>query len=134
MVRFLLIKLKNKKKAPKIETTVKLLQFFIFILTASGAVLTHFKLSIFVPNVLALSTMISTIMEQEQLIVKLSSTNGIYMQLEQLKCYWQGLSLVDKRKPSNSNYIVENTESILISQLSSYVQAVKSVNNEKDDD
>ena len=132
-VRLDSIILKNKKKAPKIETTVKLLQFFIFILTASGAVLTHFKLSIFVPNVLALSTMISTIMEQEQLIVKLSSTNGIYMQLEQLKCYWQGLSLVDKRKPSNSNYIVENTESILISQLSSYVQAVKSV-NEKDDD
>ena len=72
-------------------------------------------------------------MEQEQLMVKLSSTNGIYMQLEQLRCYWNGLSLVDKRKISNANYIVENTESIIISQLSAYVQAVKSV-NEKDDE
>ena len=106
-VRLDSIIVKNKTKAPGIERTVKSLQIIIFILTASGALLSHLNLSIFVPNVLALATMISTIMDQEQLIVKLSSTNGIYMQLEQLKCYWQGLCLVDKRKSSNSNYIVE---------------------------
>ena len=124
---------KNKKNAPKYEFFLKLFQFLIFLFTASGAFLSHINLSIWVPIVLAFSTMLSTIMEQEQLMVKLSSTNGIYMQLEQLRCYWHGLCLVDKRKVSNANYIVENTESILISQLSSYVQAVKSV-NEKDDD
>lgn len=123
----------NKNEAPNIENLVKTLQVVIFLLTASGSLLSHLQLSVWVPIVLAFSTMLATIMEQKQLVVKLNSTNGIYMQLEQLKCYWQGLSLIERRKYNNGTYIVENTESIVISQLSAYVQAVKSV-NEKDDE
>jgi hypothetical protein len=76
-------------------------------------------------------------MEQKQYkvranIIKLSP----YMQLEQLKCYWQGLPpVIERRKHSNATYLVENTEATITAEFVTYTQAMRTaLSQQRSDD
>ena len=43
-----------------------------------------------------------------------------------MSCFWQGLSIIERRKHSNATYVVETAEAAVMNELSSYIQAVKS--------
>ena len=125
--RLNLILYRHKKRAPKLERTVHLTQTCIFIITASAAFVSHIGHARWVPVIMSVVTMMTSVMEQKQLILRLTSTNSVHMQLEQLMCFWQGLSIIERRKHSNATYVVETAEAAVLNELASYIQAVKSV-------
>lgn len=124
---------KHKRRGPILERSVQILQIIIFIITASGAFLSHLGYVYWVPLTMSFSATIVTIMEQKQLIFRLSSTNTVLIQMEQLLCYWQGLSIIERRKHSNATFIVETAENAILNELSGYIQAIRSTNNEDRD-
>ena len=128
--RLNLILYRHKRQSPWLERIVYFMQTFIFIITASAAFVSHIGYAQWVPVIMSVATMLTSIMEQKQLILRLTSTNSVHMQLEQLMCFWQGLSIIERRKHSNATYVVETTEAAVMNELASYIQAVKSVVND----
>ena len=129
--RLNLILYRHKKRSPYLERIVYVMQTIVFIITASAAFVSHIGYAQWVPVIMSVATMITSIMEQKQLILRLTSTNSVYMQLEQLMCFWQGLSIIERRKHSNATYVVETAEAAVMNELASYIQAVKSVVKEE---
>ncbi len=114
-----------KVLSPRLKRSLQCFQIMIFLCTAAGSLLAHLGFSRWVPALMAFIASITTIMEQKQYSLRLSASNSVQMQLEQLKCYWQGLSIIERRKFVNASYMVETTEATVVSQYTAYTQAVR---------
>ena len=125
---------KYQKQSYWLESIVFYLQVILFFTTASGAILAYLGQVAWVPVLMSFVATVTTFMDNKQYKLRLISANTAQMHLEQLQCYWQGLSVIERRKYNNATYLVENTEATVTSEFSVYVQAVKTARNNSDDD
>ena len=102
--------------------------------TASGAILAYLGQVAWVPVLMAFVATLTTYMDNKQYKLRLISANSAQVNLEQLQCYWQGLSVIERRKYNNASYLVENTEATVTSEFSVYVQAVKTARKRSDEE
>jgi hypothetical protein len=65
-------------------------------------------------------------------VFRVTSSNAARTQLDQSYCFWQGLSIIERRRFSNATYIVESAEATVIANLAQYAQAIRSANTSKD--
>ena len=132
--RLQLLLSKYQKQSYWLESTVFYLQVILFLTTASGAIFAFLGQVAWVPVLMAFVATLTTYMDNKQFKLRLISANSAQMHLEQLQCYWQGLSVIERRKYNNASYLVENTEATVTSEFSVYVQAVKTARKRSDEE
>ena len=97
-----------------------------------GAMLVYLDMAEWVAVLMAAAASISSIIDDKQLPMRLMASNNARIQLEKLLCYWQGLSVIERRRFSTATYIVETVESTVIAELLAYSQAIRSQQDASD--
>jgi len=91
-------------------------------------------LSVFIPAVLALSTTINAWTNYQQVELRLLQTNAAQGQLNQLLVWWDGLSMIEKRVPSNKDKLITESENVILSQATIYSGSNNSSSADQDGD
>ena len=94
-------------------------------MTAITTVLAYLGLAVWVPVAVALASSISTVIDFEQLTTRLRNVNQSKMALENLRIWWQSLSMVEKRLPVNKEFLVRITEEHMNAEISAFVKGTQ---------
>ena len=116
----------HKTQAPRLDKIITRLRFFIFVFTSMGAMLVYLGLAGWVAVLMAIAASLSSIIDDKQMPIRLMASNNARIELEKLICYWQGLSVIERRRFSTASYIVETVESTVIAELLAYSQSIRS--------
>eukprot|EP00931_Biecheleriopsis_adriatica_P061316 TRINITY_DN36870_c0_g1_i1.p1 TRINITY_DN36870_c0_g1~~TRINITY_DN36870_c0_g1_i1.p1 ORF type:complete len:169 (+),score=42.06 TRINITY_DN36870_c0_g1_i1:220-726(+) len=101
------------------------LQIFVFFLTAlmSTATVLHFER--WVPFIVALITSTNSTLEFENINTQLRNINQSLEALKNLRIWWQSLSMVERRMPSNKEILVSSTEATADAEISAWIKTLK---------
>ena len=113
---------------------VLLVDVLTILLTSASTLLVSQGMSGWVPLNVAAVSAITTASNQLGLRPKLRAANEAITKLNQLKLWWQGLTLIQKRDTSNKTYLVNETEMCHLVELNSYVSASVAANKPQDDE
>ena len=118
---------------------VLVLQVLTFFLTAALAAATPLGYEAWIPIVVSCISFLTGIMEFEALSSQLRNVNQSLEPLKNLHFWWQSLSMVERRMPSNKNELVACTEATADSEISAWKKTLKvksaasAGSNEKDE-
>ena len=122
----------NKSPGLAIQSQISLVLGVL--LAVSSSIISTFDLSVFIPAVLALSTTINAWTNYQQVELRLLQTNAAQGQLNQLLVWWDGLSTIEKRVPSNKDKLITESENVILSQATIYSGSNNSSSADQDGD
>jgi hypothetical protein len=93
------------------------------LITAVTAGLAAFGAQLWVPVALALATLLEFLIAYQQLESRIPASNACIATLTGLLTHWNGVSLIAKRMPRNTELLVNTTETALLLKHEAFVQA-----------
>jgi hypothetical protein len=79
------------------------------------------KLPHFITLSLGFGSVFSAILEYQGVETRMERVNSANISLQKLMVWWHGLSVIEKRIPSNKTMLVETMESIILAEAGSVV-------------
>ena len=104
---------------------VLVLQVLTYFLTAAMAAATPLGYEAWIPVLVSFISFFTGIMEFEALSSQLRNVNQSLESLKNLHFWWQSLSMVERRMPSNKNELVACTEATADSEISAWKKTLK---------
>lgn len=104
---------------------VMVLQVLTYFLTAALAAATPLGYEAWIPVLVSFISFFNGIMEFEALSSQLRNVNQSLESLKNLHFWWQSLSMVERRMPSNKNELVACTEATADSEISAWKKTLK---------
>eukprot|EP00163_Fabomonas_tropica_P028291 TRINITY_DN5729_c0_g1_i1.p1 TRINITY_DN5729_c0_g1~~TRINITY_DN5729_c0_g1_i1.p1 ORF type:complete len:1177 (+),score=355.56 TRINITY_DN5729_c0_g1_i1:530-3532(+) len=114
-----------RKRTPMLEKELRRFQWSIYILTGGSALLGTFGVELWIAVVTAFTTTLTALLEYHQVQGRLMRYNMTVAQLENVQIWWHSLSAVEKASPVRMQYLVDTTESILESEMATWLSAQK---------
>ena len=130
-IRLIPMMAKFSVKAPGLNTGINTVTCVVIGLSVCSSVFSSFDLTVFIPLCMAFSSAMTAWMSYKQTELRLLQTNGAKQTLHQLMVWWDSLSMIEKRVPSNKENLVQVTESSIQGQVVSYTSASRG-NSEED--
>jgi len=121
-------------KAPGLALTSQVALIMGVLLAVSSSIISTFGFSVYIPAVLAFSSTISGWTNYQQVELRLLQTNAAQSQLNQLLVWWDGLSMIEKRVPSNKDRLITESENVILSQATIYSGSNSSNSADRDGD
>jgi len=115
--------LEHQRQAPRYEAVVTTMGFAVLVANVGTAGLSAVGLELWVPLLLSSAAAIQSMLSYTQLSLRLESANAVVCQLNQLLCWWQGLTIIERRIECNREFLIETCESVYLSANSSVVAA-----------
>jgi len=107
------------KRAQALCARQQLFQFAIFILTSASTFLGATAKMQWIPVALALGAVFSSISAYQELDSRLERTNIAIVSLRKLLIWWHGLSVIEKRIPTNKTALINTMENIIQAEAGS---------------
>ena len=104
---------------------VLVLQVLTYFLTAALAAATPLGYKAWMPVLVSFISFFARIMEFDALSSQLRNVNQSLESLKNLHFWWQSLSMVERRMPSNKNELVACTEATADSEISAWKKTLK---------
>jgi len=114
-----------RRKTVKLDRQWQLLQWSIYILGGLGTFLAAINREIWVAITNAIATAIASFLDFKQLDSTLMCYNQAACNLENLLCWWHALTDEARANPDNIKKLVENTEKVIQSETSSWVEEMR---------
>ncbi|MCP4352787.1 MAG: SLATT domain-containing protein [Desulfobacterales bacterium] len=112
-------------KTEKVEKQLRLLEWLIYIIGGLGTLLAAVGLELWVALTNSLVAAFGAFIKHRMLQESLTKYNQAATALTNVRCWWISLPAAEQAKKSNINLLVENTEGILRSEFSSWVQEMQ---------
>ena len=112
-------------RSRELSRKVQALQVSIFFLTAVLAAASPLGYDAWIPIVVSIISFFTGILEFEALSSQLRNVNQSLESLKNLHFWWQSLSMVERRMPSNKNELVASTEATADSEISAWKKTLK---------
>lgn len=109
-------------------------QVLIFLLSATATALSTFKCLLIVPMVIAVMSTLQSLLSFLNMSACIRNLNNSVLTLKSLRIWWQSLSMVETRMPSNFDYLVEVTESCVDAEVSTWVKSTATVKKNPGED
>jgi hypothetical protein len=123
--RFLPLMQYHTIRSAQLTKRVQILQILQFFLTALLAGSAPLGFERWVPAFVAVVTFITGTLEFENYPAQLRNVNQSLEVLKNLRIWWQSLSMVERRMPSNKEYLVTGTETTADSEISAWKKTLK---------
>lgn len=114
-----------EKRAPSLSFKLSTMQFLIFIATTTSTALGSFNLPTYIPIAMSFGGAIGGVVAYQNLEQRLQRVNAALVAVQRLMVWWHGLSVIEKRIPSNKTFLVNTMEGII--QLEAGSVAVNSM-------
>lgn len=114
-----------KQRTRALEKRLKRLQWLIYIIGGVSTLLAALGLELWIALTTALVTAISTYMEYQQIETTLVKYNQAANDLANVRSWWVALSAAEQEKQSDIDMLVRQTERILHSEFSGWVQEMQ---------
>jgi len=134
MLRVLPLARRLRKDAPKLMKQTGLLQALILLASGVATILAAFNYSLYVTIAVAFVVAFSALQEFEGIQNKLRSTNETLRTLDEVIHWWGSLSVVERRKSSTLEEVVERTEEAYMTLVTQAVATSKKKKKEGDDE
>ncbi|MDM8554830.1 SLATT domain-containing protein [Desulfococcaceae bacterium HSG7] len=112
-------------KTAKLEKRSRLLGWLVFIMGGLGTMLAAFNMGMWVALTNSMGAAFGIHMKYEMLQESLTKYNQTAVALTNVRNWWLSLSVTEQAEKSNITILVENTEGILRSEFSSWVQEMQ---------
>ena len=126
--RFLPMLQYYSRRSRQLSRAVQTIQVSIFFLTGVLAAAGPLGYDVWIPVVVSITFFLGSILEFEALSSQLRNVNQSLESLKNLQFWWQSLSMVERRMPSNKNELVASTEATADSEISSWKKTLKTLN------
>jgi hypothetical protein len=123
--RFLPLMQYHTIRSAQLTKRVQILQILQFFLTALLAGSAPLGFERWVPAFVAIVTFITGTLEFENYPAQLRNVNQSLEVLKNLRIWWQSLSMVERRMPSNKEFLVVGTETTADSEISAWKKTLK---------
>ena len=114
-----------RRKTVKLDRQWQLLQWSIYIWGGLGTFLAAIRAEIWIAITNAIATAIASFLDFKQLDSTLICYNQAACNLENLLCWWHALTDEARANPDNMKKLVENTEKVIQSEMSSWVEEMR---------
>ncbi len=114
-----------RRKTVKIDRQWQFLQWSIYLWGGFGTFLAATRAEIWVAITNAIATAIASFLDFKQLDSTLMCYNQAACNLENLLCWWHALTDEARANPDNIKKLVENTEKVIQSETSSWVEEMR---------
>jgi len=94
--------------------------------------LAAFKTTLVVPLVVSSTTAVVAVQSFEQLSPRVRNLNAAVAALKSLRIWWQSLSMVEKRMPTNKNHLISVTEGTVDVEVSAWMKSTTSSRRKPD--
>jgi len=111
-----------RTKTQKLERQLKYLQWLIYIIGGIGTLLAALGLELWIALTGALVTALGTYLEYQQIESTLLTYNQAATELANVRSWWIALSASEQEEQSNIDMLVQQTERILYSEFSGWMQ------------
>lgn len=112
-------------KTAKLEKRLRLLEWLVYIVGGVGTALAAFGFELWIALTSALTAAFATHMKYEMLQESLTKYNQAAAALTNIRNWWISLSAAEQSKTTNIDLLLDNTEGILRSEFSSWVQEMQ---------
>jgi len=112
-------------KTAKLEKRLRRLEWLVYIVGGVGTMLAAFNMELWVALTGALVAAFGTHMKYEMLQETLTKYNQAAVALTNVRSWWISLSAAEQAKKTNITMLIENTEGILRSEFSSWIQEMQ---------
>jgi hypothetical protein len=114
-----------RRKTVKLDSQWQRLQWSIYVWGGLGTFLAAIKTEIWIAITNAIATAIASFLDFKQLDSTLMCYNQAACNLENLLCWWHALTDEARANPDNIKKLVENTEKVIQSETSSWVEEMR---------
>lgn len=114
-----------RRKTVKLDRQWQFLQWSIYIWGGLGTFLAAINREIWVAITNAIATAVASFLDFKQLDITMMSYNQTACNLENLLCWWHALTDEARANPENIKKLVENTEKVIQSETSSWVEEMR---------
>jgi hypothetical protein len=114
-----------RRKTLKLDSQWQFLQWSIYVWGGLGTFLAAIKAEIWIAITNAIATAIASFLDFKQLDSTLMCYNQAACNLENLLCWWHALTDEARANPDNIKKLVENTEKVIQSETSSWVEEMR---------
>ncbi len=111
-----------RSKTQKLEKQLKRLQWLIYIVGGIGTLLAALGLELWIALTGAIVTALGTYLEYQQIEATLLKYNQAATDLANVRSWWIALSAAEQEEQSNIDMLVQQTERILFSEFSGWMQ------------
>lgn len=111
-----------RHKTQKLERQLKRLQWLIYAIGGLGTLLAALGLELWIALTGALVTALGTYLEYQQIEATLLTHNQAASELANVRSWWIALSAAEQEEQSNIDMLVQQTERILYSEFSGWMQ------------
>ncbi len=112
-------------KTNQLERKLKVLQWSIYVIGGLGTLLAAVGFELWVALTAALAAAFTTYLEYQQTENTLTKYNQTAVNLDNVRNWWLGLTATERTDPTNVSLLVENTEQVLQSELTGWVQQMQ---------
>eukprot|EP00747_Dinoflagellata_sp_TGD_P091073 gnl/TRDRNA2_/TRDRNA2_164931_c5_seq1.p1 gnl/TRDRNA2_/TRDRNA2_164931_c5~~gnl/TRDRNA2_/TRDRNA2_164931_c5_seq1.p1 ORF type:complete len:155 (+),score=25.92 gnl/TRDRNA2_/TRDRNA2_164931_c5_seq1:50-466(+) len=112
------------ERMPVLDRNWSIVQLVILLGTLVSAVLGILSLQTWIPMTVAMVAGIESIAQFEQTSSQLTGANASLAQLKKLRIWWQSLSMVEKRMPTNKTQLVEEAEEAIEGEVAAWTQGL----------
>lgn len=125
-----------RRKTVKLDRQWQFLQWSIYVWGGLGTFLAAIRAEIWIAITSAIATAIASFLDFKQLDSTMMCYNQAACNLENLLCWWHALTDEGRTNPENIKKLVENTEKVIQSETSSWVEEMREALSElyKDND
>lgn len=113
------------RQTVKLERRLKRIQWSIYIFGGLGTLLAAIDQQVWIALTTALAAALTTVLSYKQTENTLTKYNQAATDLNNVKRWWTALPAEDKIKPDHIKILVDNTESVLQSELDGWVQQMQ---------
>lgn len=113
----------NQTLTPQLSRQLQLLTFVIIVLQSANAALVAYGFPLYVPLVLAVTSMMEFLVSYKTLETRIPNVNASTATLVKLLLWWDGLSVIQQRMPRSKEFLVESAEAAVLMQHEAYTQS-----------
>jgi hypothetical protein len=121
-------------KIPRTQKVYALTQGLVLLCTMLASVCAVLGLQAFIPAIVSLVAAIEGSVQFDQTALKLVGQNNNLSQLQELRIWWQSLSMVQKTVPSNKEHLVETTEDAIEAEVGVWTAGIMRRSRRLDDE
>ena len=114
-----------KRRTRSLEQRLKLFYWLIYIMAGAGTLLAALDLSVWIALTTSVGAALGTYLAYRQTETTLMKYNQTASNLSNIKAWWNALPSAEQSKPPNTDFLVENTELILQTEMEGWVQQME---------
>ena len=105
-----------EQRAPRLGLATMAIKTIMLLCTSGSTILGAFRFNNWIPVAMGISAVFGSITAYMDLEEKLRRTNSALVSVRKLMVWWHGLSVIEKRIPSNASNLILTMEQIIMNE------------------